>query len=170
MGQQTEVWFFNPICTNGCFHTVLINLRCDCHIICSQVTSSKFWCFMYLMIIFNLKNSADPDGMQHFVALHLGLHCLTKYSFRSQWFYIHVQVFIVAQERRASRNALSGKTKLNLIDWLIRYIFVNSRGPYYSVFFPGGYLVNRKMSFETLLIPTYPLCNFFWGYRSETNS
>ena len=52
---------------------------------------------MYLKIIFTLTNSAEPDEMQHFGALHLGLHCLTKDSFRSQWFSIHVQVSILAQ-------------------------------------------------------------------------
>ena len=52
---------------------------------------------MYLKIIFNLKNSAEPDEKQHFEALHLGLHCLSKYSFRSQWFNTHVQVSILAQ-------------------------------------------------------------------------
>ena len=49
----------------------------------SQVTSSKFWCFMYLKIIFTL-NSSYPDEMQHFAALHLGFRCLSKYSLRSQ--------------------------------------------------------------------------------------
>ena len=53
-------------------------------------------------------NSADLDEMQHFVALHLGLHCFSKCSFRSQWFNIHVQVSIVAQD---GRKALSGKQK-----------------------------------------------------------
>ena len=28
-------------------------------------------------------HSVDPDEMQHFVAFHLGLHCLPKYAFRS---------------------------------------------------------------------------------------
>ena len=63
--------------------------------------------------MFTLTNNADPDEMQHFVVLHLGLHCLSKYSFRSQWFNIHVQVSVVAQEGRA------GKTIQNPLDWLI---------------------------------------------------
>ena len=71
--------------------------------------------------IFTLTNSAFPDEMQHFVELHLGLHCLSKYSFRSQWFNIHAQVSIVAQYGRASRKALSGKANRNLLKWLIRY-------------------------------------------------
>ena len=103
-----------------------------------------------------LTNSADPNEIQRFLALHLGLHCLSKYSFRSQWFNIHVQVSIVAQNGRVSRKALSGKIKLNLLGWFIRYTFVNSRGLYYSVFFLGYYLVNRKIPCKTLLIPTYP--------------
>ena len=45
-----------------------------------------------------ITNSADPDEMQQFVALHLGLHYLSKYSFRSQWLSIHVSVYIVAQD------------------------------------------------------------------------
>ena len=51
----------------------------------------NFDVFMFLMIIFTLTNSEDPGEMQHFVALHLSLHCLSKYSFRSQWLIIHVQ-------------------------------------------------------------------------------
>ena len=31
---------------------------------------------------FFLVNSADPDEMPHYVAFHLGLHCLPKYLFR----------------------------------------------------------------------------------------
>ena len=30
-----------------------------------------------------LANSVDPDEMPHDVAFHLGLHCLTKWAFRS---------------------------------------------------------------------------------------
>ena len=33
------------------------------------------------MIFFNLTNSVDPYVMRHFVAFHLGLHCLPKYIF-----------------------------------------------------------------------------------------
>ena len=94
---------------------------------------------MYLKINFTLTNSANPNEMQHFVALHLGLHCLSKYSFRSQRFNIHVHVSIVAQGGRASRKALSGIPKLNLLDcfFFIRYTFVNSCEPFYSVFSLG---------------------------------
>ena len=35
------------------------------------------------MIVFVLANSADTDEMPHYVAFHLGLHCLPKYMFRS---------------------------------------------------------------------------------------
>ena len=115
---------------------------------------------MYLKIIFTLTNSADPNEMQHFVALHLGLHCLSKYYFRSQRFNVHVHVSIVAQGGRASRKALSGIPKLNLLDcFFIRYTFVNSCTLFYSVIFLGYYLVNPKIMCETLHIPTYPLCN-----------
>ena len=31
---------------------------------------------------FMFTNSVDPDEMQHYAALHLGLHCLQKYSLR----------------------------------------------------------------------------------------
>ena len=33
------------------------------------------------MVAFILANSADPDEMQHYAALHLGLHCLAKNPF-----------------------------------------------------------------------------------------
>ena len=39
--------------------------------------------FLSLKIVFVLANSEDPDGMPHYAAFHLGLHCLPKYSFRS---------------------------------------------------------------------------------------
>ena len=32
--------------------------------------------------LFTLTNSVDPDEMPHYVAFHLGLHCLQKYLFR----------------------------------------------------------------------------------------
>ena len=83
---------------------------------------------MYLKIIFILTNSANPDKMQLFVALYLGLHCLSKYSFRSQWYNIHKQVSIVAQDGRASRKDLSGKTKMNLLDWLVVMYVVKLTG------------------------------------------
>ena len=35
--------------------------------------------FHSLKIDFALANSADPGEMQHYIALHLGLHCLPKY-------------------------------------------------------------------------------------------
>ena len=39
--------------------------------------------FLRLEISFALANSVDPDEMPQNVALHLGLHCLPKYSLRS---------------------------------------------------------------------------------------
>ena len=34
-----------------------------------------------LKIVFILANSTDPDERPHYVAFHLGHHCLTKYLF-----------------------------------------------------------------------------------------
>ena len=33
-----------------------------------------------------LINSEDPDEMPYDAALYFGLHCLPKYTFRSQWY------------------------------------------------------------------------------------
>ena len=88
MYQHMKVWFFNPLCSNELsvqidrikmelLNIYLYNIR-------SQVTSSKLRCFMYLKIIFTLTNISYPDELQHFAALYLGLHCLSKYSLRSQ--------------------------------------------------------------------------------------
>ena len=38
--------------------------------------------YISLKIGFVLANSADPDERLHYVAFHLGLHCLSKYPFR----------------------------------------------------------------------------------------
>ena len=38
--------------------------------------------FQSLKVVLTLSNSADPDEMQHYAAVHLGLHCLPKYPFR----------------------------------------------------------------------------------------
>ena len=35
-----------------------------------------------LMLVFILANSADPDEIPQSVSVHVGLHCLPKYSFR----------------------------------------------------------------------------------------
>ena len=95
MDQQTKVWFFNPLCTSGFFFIQIDKIKMELAYLSPQVTSSKFRCLMYLYlkIIFALTNSADPDEMQHIVALHLGLHYLSKDSFRSQWFNINVYVY-----------------------------------------------------------------------------
>ena len=47
----------------------------------SQVEISKFQKFLSLKIVLILANSEDPDEMPHYVAFHLGLHCLPKYLF-----------------------------------------------------------------------------------------
>ena len=42
--------------------------------------------FLSLKIDFALANSVDPDEMPHYVAFHLSLHYLPKYTFRSHWY------------------------------------------------------------------------------------
>ena len=51
----------------------------------SQVIISKN-IFLSLKVDFVLANSADPDEMLHYVAFHLGCHCLPKYPFRGLWY------------------------------------------------------------------------------------
>ena len=51
----------------------------------SQIIISKKYCFLSLKIDFVLANNADPDEMPHYVAFHLGLHCLSKYRLRGFW-------------------------------------------------------------------------------------
>ena len=66
----------------------LIELRWDCLNLVHKSHLPNCDVFMYLKIIFTLTcltNSVDPGEMQHFVVLHLGLQCFSKYSFRSQW-------------------------------------------------------------------------------------
>ena len=38
--------------------------------------------FLSLKIHFVLAKSVDPDWMLHYVAVHLGIHCLPMYPFR----------------------------------------------------------------------------------------
>ena len=45
----------------------------------SQVILSKNYWILSPEIIFVLANSVDPDETPHSAALHLGLHCLSKY-------------------------------------------------------------------------------------------
>ena len=45
----------------------------------SQVIISKYF-FLPLKIVFVLANGVDPDEMPHYVAFHLGFHCLPKYT------------------------------------------------------------------------------------------
>ena len=47
-----------------------------------QVELSKLRCISVLEDCFNLRNSVDPDEMQHNAAFHQGYHCLPKYPFR----------------------------------------------------------------------------------------
>ena len=37
---------------------------------------------VFVLVIFKV-NGVDPGEMSHSVACHLGLHCLSKYAFRS---------------------------------------------------------------------------------------
>ena len=39
--------------------------------------------FLSLRTVFHLTNSADTDKMPHYGTFYLGLHCLSKYMFRS---------------------------------------------------------------------------------------
>ena len=48
----------------------------------SQIEITKELITSVLKIVFILANSANPDGMQHYVAFHLGLLFLPKYWFR----------------------------------------------------------------------------------------
>ena len=49
------------------------------------IISKKKYCSNSQKIDFVLVNSANPDEMPHYVAFHLGLHCLSKYPFRGFW-------------------------------------------------------------------------------------
>ena len=51
-----------------------------------NVFLSKKVAFLSLDIVFVLINSEDPDEMSHDAPLYLGLPCLPKYTFRSQWY------------------------------------------------------------------------------------
>ena len=73
--------------------------------------------FLYLKIIFALTNSVDPDEIHLFVALHLGLHCLSECSFRSQLFNIHEQVSTVHSARQKGKQKCSfWQDRLHLLD------------------------------------------------------
>ena len=48
----------------------------------SQVGFLNYDIFLSLKVSLILANSAYPDEMQHYAALHLGLQCLPKYPFR----------------------------------------------------------------------------------------
>ena len=49
------------------------------------ISKKNFIAFLSLKMNFVLANSADPYEMPHYVAFHLGLHCLSKYPFRGFW-------------------------------------------------------------------------------------
>ena len=41
----------------------------------------KKYCIILSEDLFYLANSVDTDEMQHYAAIHLGLHCMQKSSF-----------------------------------------------------------------------------------------
>ena len=47
---------------------------------------SEIFSLLSLNMDFVITNSADPDGMTHRVAFHLGLPCSIKYSIRDFWY------------------------------------------------------------------------------------
>ena len=49
--------------------------------ISSPMRVTKNIVFLSLKIDFVLANSEDPNEMLHFAAVHLGLHCFSKYLF-----------------------------------------------------------------------------------------
>ena len=64
------------------------------HVKGSQVRISKLRFTSVSEYCFIKVNSADPDEMPHFVAFHLSLHCLPKYSFRGFPCYIKIQILV----------------------------------------------------------------------------
>ena len=53
------------------------------HIKGSEAINSKMRCTSVPEAFFILANNTNPDEMPRSVAFHLGLHCLSKYPFRS---------------------------------------------------------------------------------------
>ena len=47
-----------------------------------SLTFSNYDVYLSLKIIFILANSEDADVLPHSAAIHLGLHCMSKYPFR----------------------------------------------------------------------------------------
>ena len=52
-----------------------------CNYIISNVHAENIHSILCILMDSSFTNSVDPDEMQHYAALHLGLHCLHKYSF-----------------------------------------------------------------------------------------
>ena len=76
---------FNPLYSDGFFHTYLIQLVWDCHFCTLRGHLYNFLnydVFLSLKVVLILANSAEPNEMQHYAAFHLGLHYLPKYLFR----------------------------------------------------------------------------------------
>ena len=42
----------------------------------------QYGVLLSLTVLYILANSADPDKMQHFAAVHLDLYCLLKHPFK----------------------------------------------------------------------------------------
>ena len=68
---------------------------------------------------FYFTNSADPDEMQHFVAF-IWVFTVYQSTYLVKWLNIQVQLSIVAQAEGGGKQKSFGKTKLNLLDCLIR--------------------------------------------------
>ena len=67
--------------SDGFSHTDEYNKDGIVHYIFQWVIGRTFQIIIFFNV-FILDNSADPDEMPHFVAFHLGLHCLPKSTFR----------------------------------------------------------------------------------------
>ena len=111
--------------------------------------------------------------MQHFAALHLGLRCLSKYSLRSQWLNIHVQLSIVAQDGKGKQDSCVWQDQTESPG------LANSRyKPSWTVLFPYFTLVLRSKLLTSLrnlanpylsvmqLIEIVPFRNKFVANRS----
>ena len=83
------------------------------------------------MTFFSFANSADPDEVLYFVALHLGLQCLPKYSFmdfqytkvlnlRFSWVYYSIQNTMLALQYL---NAVKSYLKIYMYNVYIYYFW-----------------------------------------------
>ena len=59
--------------------------KADVHCIYLAYNFQNNIAFLSLKIELFLANSVEPDKMKHYVAFHLGTHCLQKYPLRGLW-------------------------------------------------------------------------------------